>query len=253
MYSVGSAIQQDVLQAQVSVARMTEDLTVMRQERVAMAARLNALLGRFATDNVGELDLPEPSADLPTVDSLMRLALDHRPALKAARERTMAAQAGYRAARRELYPDFMISLSYGQRPQFDDMATLMVGFTLPIWAGSRQLPMRREMRAMESMVDADVLNLRNETFANLVEMRSKAVRSANLAQLYASSIVPQARTAVDAALAAYRVGRVDYMTLLDNQMTASRYQVEQARLAADYQGAVAEIEALVGVAIGGGK
>jgi outer membrane protein TolC len=44
-YAVGSGLQQDVLQAQVSVAQMTEDITVMEQDRVAMAARLNALLG----------------------------------------------------------------------------------------------------------------------------------------------------------------------------------------------------------------
>ena len=58
MYAVGTGVQQDVLQAQVGVARMTEDITVMAQERVAMAARLNALLGREATVPVGALELP---------------------------------------------------------------------------------------------------------------------------------------------------------------------------------------------------
>jgi outer membrane protein TolC len=46
MYAVGSAVQQDVLRAQVEVARMGEEITRMEQERLAMAARLNALLGR---------------------------------------------------------------------------------------------------------------------------------------------------------------------------------------------------------------
>jgi cobalt-zinc-cadmium efflux system outer membrane protein len=47
-YAVGEGLQQDVLQAQVAIARMTADVTVMQQERVAMAARLNALMGRGA-------------------------------------------------------------------------------------------------------------------------------------------------------------------------------------------------------------
>ena len=251
MYAVGTGLQQDVLQAQVAIARMTEDITVMRQDRVGMAARFNALLGRPATDPVGALELPEPSRDVPPPDSLMRVAAENRPALRAAGERLRAAQAAYRGARRELYPDLMVSLGYGARPQFDNMATLMLGVSLPLWAGSRQLPMRREMRAMESMAQAELLNLNNETFAELTERMAEAERSRRLSELYANAVLPQARAAVDASLAAYRVGRVNYMTLVDNQMTVNRYEIERVKLAAQYHGAVAEIEALVGAGLGG--
>lgn len=253
MYAVGTGLQQDVLQAQVGVARMTEEITVMRQKRVAMAARLNALLGREATEPIGTLELPAPVAALPDVDSLMRVAVEGRPALAASRERVRAAEAGYRAARRELYPDVMVGASYGQRPQYGDMAGVMLGVRVPLWAGSRQLPMREEMRAMRSMAEAEALDLYNETYAMLVELRSGAERSRNLAALYASAIVPQARASVDAALGAYRVGRVDYMTLVENQMTVNRYEIESVRLAAEYHRAVAEMEALVGLGAGGAE
>ena len=145
----------------------------------------------------------------------------------------------------------MVSLGYGARPQFDNMATLMLGVSLPLWAGSRQLPMRREMRAMESMAQAELLNLNNETFAELTERMAEAERSRRLSDLYANAVLPQARAAVDASLAAYRVGRVNYMTLVDNQMTVNRYEIERVKLAAQYHGAVAEIEALVGAGLGG--
>ena len=253
MYAVGSGLQQDVLQSQVGVARMTEEITAMAQERIAMAGRLNALLGREATVPIGAVELPGPAGPLPGVDSLMALADARRPKLQAARERAGAAEAGYRAARRELYPDVMLGVSYGQRPAFDDMATLMVGFRVPLWASRRQLPMRREMQAMQAMAEAEALDLTNETFAMLVEMRADAEKSLNLARLYATSIVPQARASVDAALAAYRVGRVDYMSLVENQMTVNRYETESVRLVAAYHKAVAEIAALVGAEIGGAQ
>ena len=51
---------------------------------------------------------------------------------------------------------------------------------------------------------------------------------------------------MEAALSAYRVGRVNYMTLVESEMTVNRYEVELVRLAAAYQQAAAEIEALVG-------
>src|SRR2546428_14192242 len=81
MYAVGSAVQQDVLRAQVEVTLMTEDITRMSQERIAMAARLDALLGRDATIPVRALELPEPAGELPAVDSLVARALAARPAL----------------------------------------------------------------------------------------------------------------------------------------------------------------------------
>jgi len=246
MYAVGEGLQQDVLQAQVAVARMTEDLVVMQQNRVATAARLNALMGRGAADTVGVLESPEPGPALPAVDSLMARAAAARPALQAAYERVQAADAGYRAARRQLYPDFMVSVAWGQRPQFDDMATLMVGITLPIWAGARQLPMRREMEAMRASEDAMARDLYNETFAELTEARADADRARQLANLYETSILPQARAAVEAALSAYRVGRVNYMTLVESEMTVNRYEIELVRLGAQYQQAAARIEALLG-------
>lgn len=245
-YAVGETPQQDVLRAQVAVARMTEDITVMEEERVALAARFNALLGRAATAPVPALALPAPGGALPTADSLMALAAARRPALLAARERVRAAEAGYRQARRELYPDLMLSVEYGQRPQYDDMLSLMVGISLPLWAGRRQLAMREEMAAMRAGEDAMARDLTNETYALLTELRAEAERARRLTDLYEREILPQARAGVDAALSAYRVGTADYMTLVDSEMTVNRYETELVRLAAAWQRVAAAIEALTG-------
>jgi outer membrane protein TolC len=247
MYAVGSAVQQDVLRAQVEVARMSEEITRMGQERVAMAARLNALLGRAATEPVAALELPEPEGgDLPALDSLLAWGAAGRPALVGGAERVAAAEAALSAARRELFPDFSLGVAYQQRPQFPTMVSLMVGITLPVFAGARQLPMRREAAAMRDMSAAELLNLRNETVARIVEIRARAEQDRNLVRLYRGSILPQARAAVQSSLSGYRVGRVPFMQLIDNQMTVNRYETETYRLLADYQQAVGELEALVG-------
>ena len=247
MYSVGSAVQQDVLRAQVEVARMGEEITRMGQERVAMAARLNALLGRSAMSPIGALELRDAdSGELPAVDSLAAWALRERPALVAGAERVAAADASLSAARRELFPDFTLGVQYQQRPQFPTMISLMVGITVPIFAASKQLPMRREMAAMRDMATAELTDLQNETIARIVETRARAVQDQNLIRLYRGSILPQARASVQAALSSYRVGRVTFMTLVDNQMTVNRYETETYRLLADYSQAVGELKALAG-------
>jgi outer membrane protein TolC len=247
MYAVGSGIQQDVLRAQVDVARMGEEITRMAQMRIAAAARLNALLGREATSPIGAVELPElPADDLPPADTLLAWALGSRPALRAGTERVAAAEASLVAARRELFPDFQVGVQYQRRPAFPDMVSLMVGINLPVFAAAKQLPMRREMAAMRDMSQAELLNLRNETIARIIETRARAAQDRTLGRLYGSSILPQARSAVQAALASYRVGRVPFMTLVDNQMTVNRYETETYRFLADYRQAVGELEALVG-------
>ncbi len=252
MYGVGTGLQQDVLRAQVEVARMTEEIARMGQDRIAAAARLNALLGRAATSPVGALELPDlPAADLPEADTLIAWALASRPALQAGTERVAAAEASLRAARRDLFPDFQLGIAYQARPAFPNMLSVMVGVNLPVFAGSKQLAMRREAGAMRDMSQADLANLRNETIAQLIETRARAEQDQNLGRLYRTSILPQSRAAVDAALASYRVGRVTFMQLIDNQMTVNRYDTESYRLLADYRQAVGELEALVGRSLEG--
>ena len=245
-YAVGRGLQQDILQAQVAIAQMTADITVVKANRVATAARLNSLLGRPATERIGSLELPQPGSPPPAVDSLMATAARNRPAIQAARERALAAEAGYRAAKRDAYPDFTLAVGYGQRPEFEDLATIQVGISLPLWSGSKQKPRIREMQAIQSTEAAREIDLHNETFARLSELRAAAERARELSELYRTSIIPQARAAVESALSAYRVGEVDYMTLLSNQTTVNRFETERVRLAAEYQGAVAGIEALTG-------
>lgn len=247
MYATGSAVQQDVLRAQVEVARMSEEITRMGQERVAMAARLNVLLGREATNPVPALELLETGgSELPPVDTLLTWALAGRPAVIAGQERLAAAQSSLSAARRELFPDFTLGFQYQHRPEFPTMVSIMLGINLPLFAGARQLPMRREAAAMRDMASAELANLQNETAAQIIETRARAVQDQNLIRLYRGSIVPQARAAVQASLSSYRVGRVTFMTLVDNQMTVNRYETETYRLLADYHQAVGELEALVG-------
>ena len=96
-------------------------------------------------------------------------------------------------------------------------------------------------------------NLYNETYAQLVELTAQAQRARNLLELYGTAVLPQAQAAVESALSAYRVGQVDYMTLLQNEMTVNRYQIENVRLVAQYHQSVAQVQALVGVDLGGAR
>lgn len=248
MYGVGEGRQADVLRAQVEIARMSEDITRMRTERVSAAARLNALLAMDPSTAVGSPVRPSFPETLPPLDSLIAEAERNRPMVQAAEAEVRAADAGLRLARREIWPDLQVGVQYGQRPMdggTDRMVSLMLGVNIPIFAGSRQLAMRREAAAMQQMAAADLVTMRADTRGRVAELHAGAERARRLGELYQRTILPQAHTTVASALASYRVGGVDFMTLLDDQMTVNRYRQDLYALEAQRGQALAELEMLL--------
>ena len=249
MYRVGEGRQADVLRAQVEIARMTEDTLRMQAMRSAMTARLNGLLDRPLSSEVPSPILPSFPARELTLDTLAALARDYRPMLEAGRQAVQAATAGERLARREIWPDVQVGVQYGQRAGemgTERMGSLMLGASVPIFAGSRQLRMREEAAAMRAMAVADLRAMEADTRGRLGEAFASLLRSRRLANLYRTTVIPQAEATVSSALAAYRVGTVDFMTLLDNRMAVNRYRQELFALEADEGRAWAELEMLTG-------
>lgn len=249
MYRVGEAPQADVLRARVEVARMTEEIVVMEAMRQVALARLGGLLDQSFDDATPPAALPLFPAELPPHTDLETAALVSRPMLLAGDAELAAADASRTLAYRELFPDVEIGLQYGQRAGAmgpERMGSLMLGTSVPIFARQRQLPMRAEADAMREMAAADLRAMRAETRALLGAAYAEWQRARNLQRLYRSTVLPQARASVEAALASYRVGGVNLMTLLDNQATVNRYEQELAALEAMEGMALAELEMLMG-------
>ena len=248
MYRVGEGRQADVLRSQVEIARMTEDTLRMRAMRTAVAGRLNALLDRSAEAEVGIPQLPVFPSTTPLLDSLQRAA-GGRPMIHAGSEEVQAAVAASRLARRELLPDVQLGVQYGQRRGAmgtERMGSLMVGASVPVFARSRQLRMRDEMAAMRDMAEADLASMRADTRAAVAEAYADLTRARNLTALYRGTVIPQTEATVSSALAAYRVGGVDFMALLDDRMLVNEYRQELFRLEAEEGKAWAELEMLLG-------
>ena len=247
MYRVGEGRQADVLRAQVELARMVEDTIRMTTMRSAMAARLNALLDRAVTAPVAPPALPAFPDSLLPLDTLIAVAERGRPMVKAGESDVSAAEAQVTLAHRAIWPDVTIGLQYGRTPVNDQhMGSIMIGATLPIFAASRQLKMRDEAEAMRRMADADLSAMRADTRARVAESYAALVRARDLVALYHDTVLPQAEATVQSALAAYRVGSVDFATLLDDRMTVNKFRQDLAALEAEQGTAWADLEMLTG-------
>jgi outer membrane protein TolC len=250
MYAAGQGRQSDVLRASVEVSRMDAEIARMRAMRTAAVARLNAVLDRPATTAVPAVAWTPLPLALPAADTLAAWAEQSRPLLE--RGRLAVEQAGTRRtlARGELWPDLSLGVHLSQQPGetggTDRMGGVMLGVSLPVFAGQRQLQMRKEAEALERSAHADLAGARAEVRARVGELTAELERARTLVALYRSEVLPQAEANAQSALASYRVGSVDFLTLVDAQMTLNQYQQELYALLAEYGTLTAELEWAIG-------
>ncbi len=253
-YSVGQGNQSDVLKAQTQLSKMADELIKLTRERRAIEAELMRALGRGS-----EAGVPAPAAlrlqETPLqLEALLQSASRERPQLLGLKSLVNRGSKALDLARADYYPDFDVKFSYGQRDKTldgmarDDMVSVTVGINLPVWREKKRDPRVAEAIAMrEQALDLYQAQL-NELSSKLRQQVANAEQSLKSARLYESGILPQARLAVESSLSAYRVNRVDFLTLLDSQMTVLNYEIAYASALANYNKALAEIDLLTGKA-----
>ncbi|HUT74408.1 MAG TPA: TolC family protein [Armatimonadota bacterium] len=246
-YAVGAGIQQDVLRAQVAQSRILDQLLMLRQQRIAAQARLNALLNRPPEAPLGpagemtrhRVALPEPA--------LAEIALQRRAMLRGMRLMTAEAQTMQALARRELKPD--LELRLGVNPQgMGGGADVrgMVMFMLPLYHRTKQdqavVQRTAEVAAADHGYDAAETMVR----AMIRDLTAMLDTSDRQAELLRNGIIPQAQLSLESARAGYQVNQVDFLTLLDNQMALYNDLRDYYRAVTDYEKAVADLERTVG-------
>jgi outer membrane protein TolC len=251
-YSVGQGNQADVLKAQTQLSRMVDELIKLGRERRAIEAELTRALGRGPEAGApvpGALRLREAPLQL---EALRETALRERPQLLGLRSLVERGGKALDLARKDYYPDFDVKLSYGQRDKTldgmrrDDMLSFTVAINLPVWRETKRDPRVAEAIAMRDQAADMYQAQQNEVSSKLRQQVANAEQSLKSARLYETGILPQARLAVESSLAAYRVNRVDFLTLLDNQMTVLNFEISYASALSNYYKALAEIELLTG-------
>lgn len=251
-YAVGQGNQADVLRAQTQMSKMMEELIKLARERPMLEAELSRTLGRSAAAALLVSAAPELRETTLRFETLHEEALQRRPQLLALRSAVARNEKALEMARRDYYPDFDVRFSYGQRDNMpdgtkrSDMVTFTVAVNLPVWRDRKLSPRVAEALAMRDQADRMHLALRNELASKLRQQVAAAEQNARAARLYQKDILPQARLTVEAALSAYRVNRVDFLTLLDSQMSVLNFEIAHATAVAAHNKALAEIGLLTG-------
>jgi cobalt-zinc-cadmium efflux system outer membrane protein len=220
-YAAGLAVQQDVLRAQVELARIDE---LKATQRAAIATRV-AELSRLTGDAAFEATLPEV-APLPPAADVIADALRRSPEAAAARQSIESGRLRVDIAKKNFLPDFVVSGGSMYRGHFEmgPMWQVGVGISLPLWIEKRQQNQLAEARAR-----VDGQTAQADVVARELELRTRQriaqLDAANdVAALYREKVVPLDQLSLESALASYRAGKVPFVTVLDavNALYADR-------------------------------
>ena len=270
-YGVGTAAQQDVLRARVEVTRLAESAVAFREQRRGALARLNAVLDRPMEAPLGDVVLPARIAraavpdsasriqfvsaelgaraagsPLPPLAQLLERAAEHAPAIREQHAMIAIERERLALAQRAYLPDFDVSLQYGQRTGYPDMLTAMVSVPIPVQKRQRQGQLVVEARAQLANLEAERHARRNEIRADVARLFSELERQRAQLALYVKAIIPQGRASLASATASYQVGRVEFLTVLENQATLFNYETEYFRTLTDFATTLAELERVMG-------
>lgn len=250
-YAVGEGIQQDVLKAQVELSKMTDKLIALDQKKESVAARLNTLLYR----PVGTPFREAAGIDIDRLrhrdfdfkeDQLQQIAETNRPILIGAKRLIERYRLALRLAEKNYYPDFDFGVSYGQRQERPDFVSGYVMVTVPLWYKTKEDRKVAEEKWNVRQAVEQYNTVRNDMFFRIKDAVAQIGKYRKEIELFKTGLLPQSRAALESAISGYQVNKVDFITLVNNQVTLYNYEIEYYRALMDYENKISEIEATVG-------
>lgn len=246
-YANGLVPQQDVIRAQTERTALRSELAMLEGESEQASARIRALLGRPANVRIRP---PEQLRPLPPAARIEFAALETRlrannPKLASDDARILGSEKSRELAYKNRYPDFSVGLSPIQTRERITGWDLMVEVNIPLQQSRRRDEERAAERALDAARSRKEATL-NQALAELSESLAGMKSARRVEELVASSLLPQAELTLQAALAGYETGRVDFAAVLDAQRQIRKAREDLVRARADQQVRMAEIERLIG-------
>ncbi|GAB5550185.1 MAG: hypothetical protein SangKO_099450 [Sandaracinaceae bacterium] len=219
-YEVGRGPQGAILQVQLERQRLSERLIRLDRERDAATQTLARVLDRPGLALAGPVLAVVPT--LPTDEDLAALAIETRPEIAQAEARIAQAQADVALAQKAFYPDLGFGIVYTDIASADappaasgrDALGLMASVRIPLGRDRLRAGLD-EARLREQAARARLDATQTAVTIDVADALSDAQRAAEAVALYRETLVPQAETTVESALAGYTTGALDFLAFLD--------------------------------------
>src|ERR1022692_648757 len=246
-YSVGRAAQQDVLRADTQYAILETRAVRLEEEKAAKQAEILSLLNRPPG---GSIEAPKDEDAPPlkaALEDLNAHARTEAPMLRREQKMVERGELATNLARKEYDPDYTISGGYFNQGGMPPMFQARVDFKLPAYFWRKQ-----RAGVNEQVFALSEARHNYEASAQLLNARIKeyyvtAQSARKLMDLYAKSVIPEARLALESSMAGYETGALDALSVLTNFMTVVDYELNYHEELMRYVAALDRLEEMTGM------
>ena len=218
------------------------------------SARLNALLARVQKEWVR---LPtrtdETLPTLPDPKRFLQESRQQRPLLTVLASKLKAAEANRDLAQKSFYPDFTLGANYvlrrGQNPNgsnCDDFFSIMLSMDIPLYWRRKKSPLLRQRRSEPVGRNDALLDTRNRVEAEIPAAWYAFQQAQEQSVLFATGIIPQRRQTVESMRAGYQVNKVDFLNLVQSQISLYNFDQQYWRTLTQARQALADLAAVSG-------
>ena len=191
----------------------------------------------------GRLEFRPVNVDLA---ALRQAALANRPEVKVAEADVALAESVYRLERSRAAGEITPYAGY-KRVGVDN--TAIVGVTVPLPLGNRNQGGIARAEAEQKVAETNLRAARNRALAEVETAYRSYETARELVRAYEAGILKQADESRDIALAAYREGVAELITLIDTQRTRTEVRANYYRALLEYQTSLFQLETVTGVEI----
>jgi outer membrane protein TolC len=270
--AAGKRRQEDVLRAQVELSNLESQLIELRQRRVAAEAMLNTLLNRNPTTPV-----PKPeSFDIRQVEmkleQLFAKAIKTNPELKRFERQIDRDKEAVALSRLAYWPDFTLGFEWmsmqprdafvppinpqtGRRPAAPQLSedgsdnwAIIFGLNVPIWFDKIEAGIREAKRKLSASMH-EYTSAKNMVHFRIEDALAKVHAQQELAELFDSTIIPQAKQAYEVSRTGYVVGKSDFLDVIDNWQKWLVFTIQYHRAIGELERSVADLEQTIGLSL----
>jgi cobalt-zinc-cadmium efflux system outer membrane protein len=245
-YSVGKTPQADVFRAQTQLTLIDTRAAQLERDRHSREAEINALLNR-APDS--PLARPVEPVMMPlhfTLEALLAKAATSAPMLGRDQKMIERAQSALSLAKKDYYPDFVVNGGYYYMGGMPPMYMFRADVKLPVHLARTRAEVAERTRQLEESRHGYEATARALEF-QIKDQYLAAETAGRLLELYDKTVIPQARMAVEAALASYQSGTADFTTVLANEVAVFEYEMNYHEQMQEFHLALTRLEEITGV------
>ncbi|MCX7793142.1 MAG: TolC family protein [Thermodesulfovibrionales bacterium] len=245
-YSSGMATLSELIMAQTEKYMAMEQEIMYKQKIKSLEGMINSLINREPLSPLGRPEERLTEEIKLDENYLIDRAMDS-PEIKEIKYLLESRQYIYKQAELEYYPDLTISAQVSLKPEpYEDMWMLSLSFNLPIFYRTKQRNMVLEAKAEIDESYHKLEAAKQMLKANIIDTLSMLRASEELISLYRGVFIPKAEQAFEAAITAYRTGKIELTEVIKALNNLIDYRLNYWRQIIEREKLLSRIERLCG-------